>query len=58
MAKVKVVIVLVKGHGQGHKVIELDVIWKGFISWVYMPNMKSLSFQVQKLRPRLKFLDM
>ena len=25
-----------KGHGQGHKVIELDFIWKGFISWVYM----------------------
>ena len=21
-----------KGHGQGHKVIDLGVIWKGFIS--------------------------
>ena len=31
--------------------------WKGFISWVYMQNMKSLSLMVQKLKPRLKFLD-
>ena len=31
-----------KGHGQGHKVIGLGDIWKGFISWVWMPNMKSL----------------
>ena len=28
---------------------------KGFISWVYMPNRKSLSLMVQKLWPRLKF---
>ena len=41
--------------GQGHKVIHLGVIWKGFISWGYMPNMKSLSLTVQKLWPRLKF---
>ena len=25
---------LVKGHGQGHKVIRYRVIWKGFSSWV------------------------
>ena len=31
-----------KGHGQGHKVIDLGDIWKGFISWVWMPNMKYL----------------
>ena len=31
-----------KGHGQGHKVIDLGDILKGFISWVWMPNMKSL----------------
>ena len=24
-----------KGHSQGHKVIDPDVIWKAFISWVY-----------------------
>ena len=36
------------------KVIDLGVIWKGFISWVCMPNMKSLSLTVQKLWPRLK----
>ena len=45
-----------KGHGQGHKVIDLGVIWKGFISRVCMQNMKSLSLTVQKLWPRLKFL--
>ena len=26
------------------KVIDLGVIWKGFISWVCMPNMKSVSY--------------
>ena len=31
----------VKGPGQGHKVTNPRVIWKGLISWVYMPNMKS-----------------
>ena len=28
------------------EVIDLGVIWKGFIGWVYMPNMKSLSLAV------------
>ena len=45
---------LVKGHGQGHKVIDLDSIWKSLIIWVYMPNRKSLSHTVQKLWPRMK----
>ena len=31
------------------KVIDLGVIWKGIISGVCMPNMKSLSLTVQKL---------
>ena len=38
-----------KGQSQGHKVIDLGVIWKGIISWVCMPNMKSLPLTVQKL---------
>ena len=38
----------VKSHGQGHKVIDLSVIWKGYISWVYMPSLKSLSLSLQK----------
>ena len=38
--------------GQGHKVIDLGVNWKGLISWVYIPNMKSLSLTVKKLWPR------
>ena len=37
--------------GQGHWP---GAIWKGFISWVCEPNMKSLSFTVHKLWPRLK----
>ena len=37
----------VKGHFQGYNVIDLDAIWKGFISWECMPNMKSLSPLVQ-----------
>ena len=40
---------------QGHKVVDLRVISKDFISLVCMPNMKSLSLIVQKLGPRLKF---
>ena len=24
-----------KGHGAGHKIFDLGVSWKGFISWVY-----------------------
>ena len=43
-----------KGHDQGNKVINLGVIWKGFISWVCIPNMKSVSLRVQQLWPRLK----
>ena len=31
------------------KVTDLGVIWKGIISGVCMPNMKSLSLTVQKL---------
>ena len=31
------------------KVTDLGVIWKGIISGVSMPNMKSLSLTVQKL---------
>ena len=38
-----------------NKVITVDVIWKGFISRVCMPNMTSLSVMAQKLWPRLKF---
>ena len=58
--KLKFLEMKVKGYDQGHKVIDLGVIWKDFISWVYMPNtsMKSLSLTVQKLWPRVKFLDM
>ena len=33
-------------QGHGHKAIDPDVIWKCFISLVYMPNMKSLSLTV------------
>ena len=35
-------------------VIDLGVIWKGIISGVCMPNIKSLSLTVQKLKRRLK----
>ena len=31
------------------------VIWKGFISWICVPNMNFLSLTIQKLWPRLKF---
>ena len=33
-----------QGKSQGHKVIDLGVIWKSVISGVYMPNMKSISY--------------
>ena len=33
-----------KGHSQGHKVVDLGVIWKAFISWACMPNMKALFY--------------
>ena len=35
--------------GQGHNVIDPDLIWKDFISSVCIPNMKSLSLTFQKL---------
>ena len=38
-----------KGQSQGHKVIDLGVIWKGITGGVCMPNMKSLPLTVQKL---------
>ena len=38
-----------KGQSEGHKVIDLGVIWKGILSGVCMPNMKSLSLTVRKL---------
>ena len=31
---------------EGHKVIDLGVIWNSIISWVYMPNMKLLTLTV------------
>ena len=46
----------VKGDSQRYKVIDLGAIWKGFNSWVCMPNKKSLSLVVQNLWPRLVFL--
>ena len=38
-------------QSQGHKIIDLGVIWKGIISVseVCMPHIKSLSLMVQKL---------
>ena len=38
-----------KGQSQGHKVIDPWYHFKGIISGVCMPNMKTLSFMVQKL---------
>ena len=52
--KVQICYFYYKSQGQGYKVIDPGVIWKDFISWVCMPNMKSLSLTVQKLWPRLK----
>ena len=43
IVKDKILKMQVKGHGQGHKVIELGAVWKGFISWVCMSNIKSPS---------------
>ena len=40
------------GHCQGHKVIDNGVIWKGFISWEFMPNKKFLSLIFQMLLSR------
>ena len=38
-----------KGHDLGHKVIDLGVTWKGFISWVCIPYLQSLSLMVQNV---------
>ena len=38
-----------KGHSQRHKVMDFPGILKGFISWVRMPNIKSVSLTIQKL---------
>ena len=46
----------VKGHGQGHNVINYGVIWKSFIRWVYMPNMKSQFVTVQKQWGQIKIM--
>ena len=38
-----------KGQSQNQKVIDFGVIWKGIISWICMPNMKSPFLTIQKL---------
>ena len=38
-----------KGQSQGHKFIDFGIIWKGILSWVCMPNMKSLSPTLQQM---------
>ena len=43
MYRLKVLEMYLKGRGQGQNVIDIGVIWKGLISWAYMPNMKYLS---------------
>ena len=43
-----------ESQSQGHKVIDLDVIYKGIISGVCMPNIKYLSLMVQKVRLNVK----
>ena len=45
----KIAIFRTQCHGQGHRVIDLGVTGKGFISRVCIPNMKYLSLLVQKL---------
>ena len=37
-----------KGHGCGHKAIDPGVVWKGIISRVCIPNMKSFSLMVKR----------
>ena len=54
--KVQIGYFLYKGHSQCHKLINLGVCWKGFISWEFMPNVTSLSLTFLKDWPRLKFL--
>ena len=41
-----------KSQSQGHKVIDLGVIWKGIISWVCKPNKKFLSLTANWLEAR------
>ena len=38
----------VKDDGKDLKVIDLGILLKGFISWVSMPKMKTLSLTVKK----------
>ena len=52
----KIAIFRTHGHGQGHRVIDLGVIGKGFIRRVCIPSKKYLSLLVQKLWPMLKIL--
>ena len=40
-------LLLVLGHGQDQKVINLGVIWKDFSTWICIPNMKSASLMIQ-----------
>ena len=47
--------ILASRSKSNHKAIDFGVIWKGIISGVCMPNMKSLSLTVQMLWRRLKF---
>ena len=37
--KSKIGYFLYKDHGQGHKVVELVVIWKDLFIWICVPNM-------------------
>ena len=44
--RIKSLETLVKGYGQCHKVDDLGANWKGFTSWVCIPNKKFLSLMV------------
>ena len=35
---------------QGHKFIDISVIWKGFISWVCMPDLYALSLNLLRIK--------
>ena len=37
-----------KGQSQSHKVVDLDVVRKGFMNGVCIPNMESLLHMVQR----------
>ena len=52
--KVKISYLQYQYHG--HNVNDICVIWKGFISWVYMPSIKTPSLAVRKFWSRLKGL--